>query len=131
MELSNAMQDYIQAGGRRDETWDGVARDLARLLAPFAPHLAEELWQRTGQEGLVAMTPWPTVDPGLLRRETVTIVVQVDGKLRDRLEMASGISEAEARDQALKSPNVRRALDSKEPARAIFVPDRLINLVSR
>ncbi len=131
MELSNAMQDYIQGGGRRDQTWDLVARDVTRLLAPFAPHLAEELWQRVGHEGLVALAPWPEVDPGRLRRETMTIVVQVDGKLRDRLEMPAGVSEQEARAEALKSPNVRRALDGKQPARAIFVPDRLINLVSR
>jgi leucyl-tRNA synthetase len=131
MELSNAMQDYIQGGGQRDQTWDVVARDLTRLLAPFAPHLAEELWQRTGQEGLVALASWPAVDPGLLRRETVTIVVQVDGKLRDRLAMPAGSGESEARTEALKSPNVQRALEGRQPARAVFVPDRLINLVSR
>ena len=131
MELSNAMQDYIQGGGQRDETWDLVARDLTRLLAPFVPHLAEELWQRLGHDELVAFASWPAVDPALLRRETVTIVVQVDGKLRDRLEMPAGVAEQEAQEQALKSPNVRRALDGKQPARAVFVPDRLINLVSR
>ena len=131
MELSNAMQDYIQGGGRRDQTWDQVAGDMTRLLAPFAPHLAEELWQRTGHEGLVAFESWPAVDPGLLRRELVTIVVQVDGKLRDRLQVPAGVSQQETQELALKSPNVRRALQDKQPARAIFVPDRLINLVSR
>ncbi|HEY9287502.1 MAG TPA: leucine--tRNA ligase, partial [Candidatus Dormibacteraeota bacterium] len=82
MELSNAMQDYLQAGGARNEAWDAVCRDLTRLLSPFAPHLAEELWARQGGEGLVAFAPWPEADERILRKAQVTVVVQVDGRLR-------------------------------------------------
>src|SRR5437588_8424631 len=126
MELSNAMQDYLQAGGQRNEAWEQVCRDLTRLLGPFAPHLAEELWQRQGGEGLVVFQPWPEPDPGILRRAQVTVVVQVDGRLRDRIEMPAGIEQADAQERAVRSPNVQRAIGERRVARAVYVPDRLI-----
>jgi leucyl-tRNA synthetase len=130
MELSNTMQDYLQAGGQRNGAWERVCRDLTRLLAPFAAHLAEELWQRQGGEGLVILQPWPEVDAALLRRPQVTVVVQVDGRLRDRIEMPAGIDETAAQSRALESANVQRALNGRQVRRAVYVPDRLINLVS-
>jgi leucyl-tRNA synthetase len=130
MELSNAMQDYLQAGGRRNEAWEAVCRDLTRLLSPFAPHLAEELWHRQGGEGLVALAPWPEVDESILRRAQVTVVVQVDGRLRDRVEMPSGVDESQAKERALAASNVKRALGDRKVVRAVYVPDRLINLVT-
>jgi leucyl-tRNA synthetase len=131
MELTNVMQDYLQAGGRRDEAWDAVTLGMTRLLAPFAPHLAEELWQRQGGEGLVVFQSWPELDQALLRRPQVTIVVQVDGRLRDRIEMPAGADQAVAQERALASANVQRALSGRRLARAVFVPDRLINLVTQ
>jgi leucyl-tRNA synthetase len=130
MELSNAMLDYLQSGGQRNDAWDALSRDLSRMLAPFAPHLAEELWQRLGGEGLVAFAPWPKADPSLLRRSQVTVVVQVDGRLRDRVEMPAGIDKAEAQRRALSSANIKRSLGERRVQRAVFVPDRLINLVT-
>ncbi|GAC1481453.1 MAG: leucine--tRNA ligase [Candidatus Dormibacteria bacterium] len=130
MELTNLMQDYIQGGGERDEAWETVCRDLARLLAPFAPHLAEELWERTGGESLCALSAWPEADPELLRRSTVTLIVQVDGKLRDRIVLPAGSGEDLARAEALQSANVARALNGRAVSRAIFVADKLINLVT-
>ena len=131
MELTNLMQDYIQGGGARDEAWERVCGDLARLLAPFAPHLAEELWARTGGASLCAFSPWPEAAADQLQRSVVTVVVQVDGRLRDRIELPAGIGEAEARARALQSANVARALDGRPVTRAVFVVDRLINLVTR
>ena len=130
MELANLMQDYLQGGGRRDEAWEAAARGMTRMLAPFAPHLAEELWQRQGGEGLVVFQAWPELDEALLRRPQVTIVVQVDGRLRDRVEMPAGAEQADAQERALQSANVQRAVDGRRLARAIYVPDRLINLVT-
>jgi leucyl-tRNA synthetase len=130
MELSNLMQDYLQSGGRRNEAWEAVALGMTRLLAPFAPHLAEELWHRAGGEGLVAFQPWPEVDEALLRRPQVTVVVQVDGRLRDRVVMPAGIDQAGAQERALRSENVTRALSGRRLVRAVYVPDRLINLVT-
>jgi leucyl-tRNA synthetase len=130
MELANLMQDYLQGGGQRDETWEAVSLGMTRLLGPFAPHLAEELWQRQGGEGLLASQPWPQVDAALLRRPQVTIVVQVDGRLRDRVEMPAGSDQAGAEARAMTSDNVRRAISGRRLARAVYVPDRLINLVT-
>ena len=130
MELSNAMQDYLQAGGQRNDAWEEVCRDLTRLLGPFAPHLAEELWQRQGGQGLVVFQPWPEPDPAILRRAQVTVVVQVDGRLRDRIEMPAGIDESDAQARALRSPKVERAIGGRRVQRAVHVPDRLINLVT-
>jgi leucyl-tRNA synthetase len=130
MELTNLMQDYLQAGGRRDEAWETVCLGITRMLGPFAPHLAEELWQRQGGEGLVVFQAWPEVDQTLLRRPQVTIVVQVDGRLRDRVEMPAGIDQAGAQERALHSENVQRAMTGRRLARAVYVPDRLINLVT-
>jgi len=130
MELANLMQDYLQAGGRRDEAWETVSLGMTRMLGPFAPHLAEELWQRQGGEGLVVFQPWPEVDEALLRRPQVTIVVQVDGRLRDRLEMPAGIAQAAAQELALRSQKVQRVVGDRRVQRAVYVPDRLINLVT-
>jgi leucyl-tRNA synthetase len=130
MELSNAMQDYLQAGGQRNQAWDAVCRDLTRLLGPFAPHLAEELWQRQGGEGLLVFQPWPEPDEAVLRRAQVTVVVQVDGRLRDRIEMPAGIDQDEAQRRAQRSVNVQRSIGDRRVRRAVFVPDRLINLVT-
>jgi leucyl-tRNA synthetase len=130
MELANLMQDYLQAGGPRDEAWEMVSLGMTRMLGPFAPHLAEELWERQGGEGLVVFQPWPEVDEALLRRPQVTVVVQVDGRLRDRLEMPAGSDQAGAQERALHSENVQRAISGRRLARAVYVPDRLINLVT-
>jgi len=131
MELTNTMQSYLSAGGARDPAWETVCRGLTRLLAPFAPHLAEELWERQGQQGLVALAAWPEADPGLLRRETVLLIVQVDGRLRDRIQVPAGLDQGRAHARALESAKVQRALDGRPVARAIYVADRLINLVTR
>jgi leucyl-tRNA synthetase len=131
MELANLMQDYVQAGGTRDGAWEAASMGMTRMLGPFAPHLAEELWQRQGGEGLVVFQPWPEVDAAWLRRPQVTIVVQVDGRLRDRIEMPAGIDEAAAQERALRSENVQRVVGDRRVQRAVYVPDRLINLVTK
>jgi leucyl-tRNA synthetase len=130
MELTNLMHAYLQGGGARDDLWRRACLDLTLLLSPFAPHLAEELWQRQGQDGLCAFASWPKADPLKLRRERVTVVVQVDGKLRERLEMPAHADERAAREEALRSQNVQRAIAGRPVKRAVFVPGRLINLVT-
>jgi leucyl-tRNA synthetase len=126
-----AMIEYLNAvrtGGRTPER-DAVL-PLVPLVAPFAPHLAEELWARLGHEhSIFRAANWPDYDPAKAVADTVEFVVQVNGKLRARMPMAHGIGEAEARDAALADPHVQRFLDGKPLRKVIFVPDRLLNLV--
>src|SRR5260221_1693379 len=129
MELSNAMQDYLQRGGTRDAGWDRAVQTLLKLLNPIAPHVCEEMWERLDGEGLLADAPWPEYDAATAVEPEVTVVVQVGGKLRARLIMAAGASQQKVLDAALAHPKVKAALDGSKPAKVIFVPDRLINLV--
>ena len=128
-DLANALEDHLQGGGTRGEAWNAAVRTLVLLLNPMAPHLGEELWQRLGGHGLAADAPWPLYDETLLVEPTATLVVQVAGKVRDRLEVPHGLTEEQALELALKSERVASFLDGTRPQRVIYVPDRLINLV--
>jgi leucyl-tRNA synthetase len=120
----------LEARAAHEEITREEAQALLRLLAPFAPYIAEELWRRVGGEGFIHQQPWPEVDVAALRAETVTIIAQVDGKLRARLTLPAGAPRDAALAAALATETVRRALGSGEPRQVIFVPDRLINLVT-
>ena len=98
------------------------------LVQPYAPHAAEELWERLGQ-GRLWEQPWPTADPALLTAATVEVVVQVNGKLRDRLNVPAGTADDELIRLALGSERVQAHVDG-EPRRTIVVPDRLVNVVT-
>ena len=94
------------------------------------PHIAEELWEHLGQDGLVADAPWPAVDPALLVDDQVTVAVQVNGKLRDTLTVAKGAAKDVLEAAALASPAVQRILDGAPAKKVIVVPDRLVNIVA-
>ncbi len=102
---------------------------LARLMAPMMPHLAEEIWQRTGGEGLLAQGAWPTADATLLVAHSVTIAVQIMGKLRGTIEVAPGADAETVIAAALAEPNVARQLDGRRIVKRIHVPDRIVNFV--
>jgi leucyl-tRNA synthetase len=104
-------------------------KTFLRLLAPYAPHIAEELWQQLGETGLVADAPWPTYDPNALKREEVTIVVQVNGKLRSRIQLPVDSSEAEVETAALSDERIQRYIEGKTIRKLIVVPNRLANIV--
>jgi leucyl-tRNA synthetase len=99
------------------------------LLSPFAPHIAEELWERIGNTESIFLSSWPEADPSLLVADTVTIVIQVNGKLRDSFEVPADISEEALKAKALESEKVKPYLDGTEPKRVIVVPSRLVNVV--
>ena len=105
-------------------------RTLVKLVAPMAPHLAEECWVELGQQGLVADAEWPTFDPALLVEDQVTLAIQVNGKLRDTLTAPRGLDRAGAEALALASDKVQRQLDGAAPRKVIVVPDRLVNIVA-
>jgi leucyl-tRNA synthetase len=105
-----------------------AAETAVSLIQPYAPHVAEELWQRLGRERLWE-EPWPVADPALLERDTVEIVLQVNGKLRDRLQVPAAISEDELVALARDSERVRAFLNGGEPRKTIVVPGKLVNFV--
>jgi leucyl-tRNA synthetase len=104
---------------------------LVRLLAPFAPHLAEELWAQLGHPDSVFRATWPAADPAALEREAVQVVVQVDGRVRTRLVVPPEIAEDRLRSEALADEKVQPWLQSREVARVVVVPGRLVNIVTR
>jgi leucyl-tRNA synthetase len=133
MELINEAY-RAKDGLYRDEAGVAAVRfataTAASLIFPFAPHLGAEAWQRL-QGGRVWEAPWPAADPELLASDTVTLVVQVNGKLRDRIEAAVDAPESELLALARESEKVRRHLDGKEVVKEIVVPGKLVNLVVR
>lgn len=102
---------------------------FTRILAPYAPHLAEELWEKLGQTGFVSLAPWPKHDDALTVDDQVVVVVQVNGKLRDRIEVPKGTAQDKLQALALSSPKVVSALEGKTPKRVVVIPDRLVNVV--
>ena len=123
MELVNELS---RDTGGRDARF--AAETAVSLIQPYAPHVAEELWQRLGRERLWEQ-PWPVADPALLERETVEVVLQVNGKLRDRLQVPASISEEELVALARASERVRAHLNGGEPRKTIVVPGKLVNFV--
>jgi len=105
-----------------------AAETALSVIQPYAPHVAEELWQRLGNERL-GEQPWPEADPHYLERETFELVVQVNGKVRDRFEVDAALPEQELVERALGSERVRAYLDGKQVRKTIVVPGKLVNLV--
>ena len=99
------------------------------LLAPTAPHLAEELWTKTGHPYSIHKQPWPEYDKELAKEEEITLVIQVNGKLRDKVLVSASISEAEAKELALSRERVKAYIDGKKLTRVIYVPKRVVNIV--
>jgi len=128
MELASAARRAIDAGPG-DPAVREAAETLAILLSIFAPYTAEECWSLLGHEPSVARAAWPSADPALLVQELVTCVVQVNGKVRDRLQVPPGISEDDLRELALAAPGVTRALAGAGVRAVIVRPPRLVNIV--
>lgn len=129
MELVNEMYRYKEL----DDINLGLLRHamdcLIRLLAPFVPHICEEMWQHTKHEGFVYDAPWPAYDESALVKDTVEIVVQINGKVRDRIQMAAGLSKEELQKTAMEEEKVKALLSGKELIKVVPVPDKLLNIV--
>ncbi len=131
MEFSNVLQRARGAPGQ-DALWDQAVGTMVLLLAPLCPHLAEELWvEHLRQPYSVHTQAWPVYDRAKATAEQVTLVLQVNGKVRDRLQVPSGITDAEAREAALANARVKQFIDGKRVADVIVVPGRLVNVVTR
>jgi leucyl-tRNA synthetase len=129
MELRNAIGEVQRAGSVSREAWAEAVDSLLLLLAPIAPYITEELWQRRGHEYSIHQQPWPSWDEEIARDETITLIVQVNGKVRAKVDVPAGIDNAEAERIALEEENIRRYLDGKKPRKVIVVPGRLVNIV--
>jgi leucyl-tRNA synthetase len=115
-----------QAGG---DAKRAAMRIMAQLMQPMTPHLAEDVWQMLGGEGLVATAPWPQADPALLVEDTVTMPIQVNGKKRGEVTVAKDADKAAIEAAALATEAVQRVLDGATPKKVIVVPGRIVNIV--
>ncbi|MGI8927103.1 MAG: leucine--tRNA ligase [Tepidiformaceae bacterium] len=129
MEHSSAMQRAREAQAAARGAWDEAIEAMILMMAPLAPHIAEELWERAGKRYSVHLQSWPQFDPELARDDEIEVVVQVNGRVRDRLVLPPGAGEEEARAAAMASARIREWLDGKEPRRVIYVPGKLLNIV--
>ncbi|MEL6616799.1 MAG: class I tRNA ligase family protein, partial [Bacteroidota bacterium] len=113
--------------------WDALPREAAdtftRLLAPFAPHIAEELWARLGHAESLTYAPWPEHDPDLLKEDEIEMAVQVNGKLRGTVTVPADADKDAVLEAARAEPNVQRHTEGKTIRKEIVVPGRLVNLV--
>ncbi|MCA1739043.1 MAG: leucine--tRNA ligase, partial [Actinobacteria bacterium] len=112
-----------------EEDWEDALRTFVLVLAPFAPHHAEEMWALMGLPYSVHEQAWPSWDEGLIEEEEITLVVQVNGKLRDRIEAPADVSEDVAKELALASAKVRPHVEGREIRKSVYVPGRLVNFV--
>jgi len=136
MELTNTaapLADSLVEAGQDDNGLGWALREcfetIALLLTPFAPHFAEEIRERMGCEGFASDAEWPVAREDLLEEDEIVVVVQVNGKLRARLDLAKGVSQEDALTAAHKDEQVAKFLDGKEIRKVIFIPDKLLNLV--
>ncbi|MFA6458472.1 MAG: leucine--tRNA ligase [Patescibacteria group bacterium] len=106
-----------------------LGEDLLRMLAPFAPHLTEEIWAKLGHTTSIHLEKWPSFDPALAKDETITLAISVNGKLRDTISVAAEIGKDEALALAKQSEKIQKWLDGKEISKEIFVPGKMINFV--
>ncbi|KUK32356.1 MAG: Leucine--tRNA ligase [Thermoanaerobacterales bacterium 50_218] len=134
MELVNGLYHYCEhtpEGKRNKQVLREGVTNLLILLSPFAPHIASELWEQLGMPGDVHAQKWPEPDPEALVTEKITIVVQVNGRVRDRVEVPAGIDPEEMKKIALAQPKIQEMLSGKELVKVICVPEKLVNLVVR
>jgi leucyl-tRNA synthetase len=129
MELMNEMYRARDSGAYGSPAWDEATDIYLRMMAPVTPHIAEELWERLGKPYSVHTQPWPEVDEEATKEEEVTLVVQVNGKLRDRIQVPVGISDKEAKEKALASPTVQKFMGGKKPKKVIVIEGKLVNIV--
>jgi leucyl-tRNA synthetase len=130
MELMNEMIKARAEGAVGSVEWEEAVDIYLRMAAPVVPFIAEELWERLGKSGSIHTQSWPEVDETALEQEEITLVVQVNGKLRDRLTLPADVAEDEARERALASDGAQRFLADKTVRKVVYVPGRLVNIVA-
>jgi leucyl-tRNA synthetase len=131
MECNNAMIKQQNDPVARSASYRKTLETMMQLLAPMAPHITEELWHLTGHTGSIHSTEWPSYDEALTQDETFTLVVQINGKVRERIEVPADISEEEVRELVLNNTRVKSFIGNGTVEKVIYVPGRLTNIVVR
>jgi leucyl-tRNA synthetase len=131
MEYTNALARFADGPRVGTVAWSEALRALLLLLAPLCPFIAEELWLRMDLPYSIHQQAWPTFDPALASAEEVTMVVQVNGKVRDKLTVPVGVSASDAQALALNSERVRRFVNGQQVANVVYVPGKLLNIVTK
>jgi leucyl-tRNA synthetase len=129
MELKNTMQGYRGTPVVHSSAWNEALRAMLLMMAPFTPHLAEELWAQVGGVYSIHQQAWPVADPAIAAEDEITLVVQINGKVRDRVTLPASVGEDAAKAAALASQKVQEQLSGKPPRQVIYVPGRLVNIV--
>ncbi|MEE9231777.1 MAG: leucine--tRNA ligase [Acidobacteriota bacterium] len=132
MELLNGVSDFVEGGVERPSEKASLREAvevMVHLLAPFAPHISEEIWQGLGHPDLISCRSWPSTEPALLVMDEVTVIVQVNGKLRGRLSLPRGCEQDAALEAARADEGICRHLNGRSVRRVVYVPDKLLNLV--
>jgi leucyl-tRNA synthetase len=129
MELTNQIASAKDSGLAGTEAFEKAIESLLLMMAPPTPHIAEELWARARKPYSIHTQSWPNFDPELAKEDEITLVVQVNGKLRDRITVPAGISDEKARELALASDAASRFIGDQQPKEIIVVPGRLVNIV--
>ena len=129
MELLNEMVSYKENGGWNSSAWQEAVDIYLRMMAPAVPHIAEEIWARLGKPYSIHQQDWPVIDEEIAQEEQIELVVQVNGKLRDKIIIPIDTEKETARKLAMESAAVQKHLEGRSPRKVIFVPGRLINIV--
>ena len=129
MSLRNELQKALRSGSVENDAWTEAIETLLLLLAPIAPHVTEELWHLLGHGESIHLAPWPQADPRVAAEETITMVIQVNGKVRDRARVPADITQDDAEEVALASERIRSWTDGKTIRKVIARPPKLVNIV--
>ncbi len=131
MELNNALVKAKETSLSNSPTWEQAIRNLLVMMAPIFPHIAEELWHRQGNTSSIHLQKWSVADEEKAADEEIEVVVQVNGKVRDKLTVTPGTPVADLETQAMALETINRWIEGKTIQRVIVVPDKLVNVVVR
>ncbi|MGE0268541.1 MAG: leucine--tRNA ligase [Candidatus Omnitrophota bacterium] len=131
MILMNSLDKYLPAEGQTNKQalLNHIARTVVLLLAPIAPHMCEELWEKLGQSGCVVQTQWPVCDESALVQDEIQVIVQINGKLRGRFQVASDITDGDLKALIVSDDKIKTYLEGKEIKRFVYIPGKLANIV--
>ncbi len=129
MTLLNDLVNYKEAGGWDSAVWKEAVDIYLRMMAPVAPHAAEELWMRLGKAYSIHQQAWPEVDEEAAREEEIELAVQINGKVKHKIIVPVDIAEEIAKEMAVENDVIKKYLAGKPPRKVIYVPGRLVNIV--